>query len=133
MMATWLSLETHDAKGAKLVALETQKVIPFEIRRVYFIDQPDPSIVHGRHAHKSGETVLVCLRGSCRVTLDDGRHKSEFLLDRADRALHVGPLVWEEFTLSADGLLLVLADAPYDRGSYIEDYDAFLTMTQCDA
>jgi len=130
MKATWIPFTTHDAKRGRLVSLEAQKDIPFDIKRVYYIDRSDCSVVRGQHAHVRGEEVLVCLRGSCAVTLDDGRATREFMLDRPDRGLHVGPLLWEEFRLSADAVLLVLASTTYDRADYIEDHVAFLALVR---
>lgn len=130
MKATWIPFTTHDAKRGRLVSLEARKDVPFVIERVYYIDQSDRSIVRGRHAHLRGEEVLVCLRGSCAVTLDDGRATHEFMLDRPDRGLHVGPLQWEEFRLSSDAVLLVLASTTYDRADYIEDRAAFLALAR---
>jgi dTDP-4-dehydrorhamnose 3,5-epimerase-like enzyme len=130
MKATWIPFTAHDAKRGRLVALEAQKDIPFVIERVYYIDQSDPSLVRGQHAHVRGEEVLVCLRGSCRVTLDDGRSTRDFVLDRPDRGLHVGPVQWEEFRLSSDAVLLALASTTYDKADYIEDRAAFLALVR---
>jgi len=89
--------------------------------------------VRGRHAHRRGEQVLVCLQGSCAMTLDDARTTRTFVLDSPDRALHVGPMQWEEFRLSSDAVLLVLADTPYDAADYIEDRAAFCALAGCRA
>lgn len=130
MKATWIPFATHDAKRGRLVSLEAGKDIPFAIKRVYYIDQSDRSITRGKHAHLRGEEVLVCVRGSCTLTLEDGRSTREFKLDRPDRGLHVGPLQWEEFRLSSDTVLLVLANTTYDRADYIEDHAAFLDLVR---
>lgn len=130
MKATWIPFTTHDAKRGRLVSLEVQKEIPFVIERVYYIDQSDRSVVRGQHAHLRGEEVIVCLRGSCAVTLEDGRSTRKFVLDRPDRGLHVGPLQWEELRLSTDAILLVLASTTYARADYVEDHDAFLALVR---
>jgi UDP-2-acetamido-3-amino-2,3-dideoxy-glucuronate N-acetyltransferase len=128
--ATWIRLTTHDAKQGRLVSLGVQTEIPFTVERVYFIDQADPSVVRGQHAHLCGEELLICLRGSCTLTLDDGTYTSEFLLDRPDRGLHVGPMLWEEFSLSSDAVLLVVASTAYSRADYVEDRAAFLALVR---
>jgi alkylation response protein AidB-like acyl-CoA dehydrogenase len=130
MKATWISFTTHDAKGGRLVALESGRDIPFEVRRVFYVHGQDPALVRGQHAHLRGEQVLVCLHGSCAMTLDDGRSTREFVLDRPDRGLHVGPMQWEEFRLATDAVLLVFASTTYDRSDYVEHHAAFLDLAR---
>ncbi len=128
MKADWIELTAHQAKRGLLVAMEAAGDIPFPVQRVFFITQADPSVVRGRHAHLRGDQMLVCTRGSCVLRLDDGVSMKEFVLDRPDRALHIGPLQWEEFLLSADAVLLVLASEPYDPANLIDDPDEFLRV-----
>lgn len=130
MKAEWIELVAYSAKQGLLVPMETAKDIPFVIRRVFFITQADPSVVRGRHAHLSGEQVLVCVQGSCTLSLSDGDSTAEFMLDRPDRALHIGPLQWEELSLSSDAVLLVLASDLYDSANYIEDRDDLIRRTR---
>jgi hypothetical protein len=130
--AAWIPFTTRDTKGGHLVAVESLVDIPFEIRRVFYVHGQDPARVRGQHAHRQGEQVLVCLCGHCAMTLDNGRSTREFVLDRPDRGLHVGPMLWEEFRLSSDALLLVLASIAYDRADYIEDRAAFLDLARRD-
>lgn len=128
MKADWIQLDLKSAKGGRLVALESGREAPFPIARVYYVLAADPPQVHGRHAHRKGEQLLVCLSGWCRVTLDDGRSRQEFLLDRPDRALHIGPLLWEEFRFSPGAVLLALCDTPYDPADQVVNYDEFLAL-----
>ena len=130
MRAAWIPFTTQDSKGGHLVALESHQDIPFEIRRVFFVYGQDSTRVRGRHAHLRGEQVLVCLDGRCAMTLDDGRSTQEFVLDRPDRGLYVGPMLWEEFRFSSDAVLLVLASTAYDRADYIEDRANFLDLAR---
>lgn len=125
---SWIDFEPRTGKSGLLVAIEATKQVPFRIERVYYVLGADPSVTLGRHAHRRGEQVLVCLTGSCRLTLDDGRSTEEFVLDRPDRGLLVGPLLWEEFRLSVDAVLLVLCSTPYEAGDQIEDRDEFLSL-----
>lgn len=130
MDADLLAFPSHDARGGRLVSLQTQANVPFSIRRVYYIERSDGAAVHGRHAHLRGEEVIVCLRGTCIATLDDGHSTRRFTLDDPGRGLYVGPLLWEEFDLSTGSLLLALASTLYDRADYIDDYDAFLEIVR---
>ena len=63
-----------DERGS-LVALEVGKDIPFEVKRVYYIFKTEDGVSRGFHAHKALRQVAVCVSGSCRFVLDDGKRK----------------------------------------------------------
>lgn len=35
-------------------------------------------VVRGKHVHKCLKQILVCIHGSCKVRLDNGREKNSF-------------------------------------------------------
>lgn len=73
--------------------------------------------------------MLICLKGSCRALVDDGRVRRAVLLDRPTLALHLPPMVWgTQFSYSPDCILLVLASHPYDPDDYIRSYDEYLAL-----
>lgn len=114
-----------DDRGS-LIALEGMKNIPFEIKRVYYIFATAPGVRRGFHAHRNLRQVAVCVKGSCRFLIDDGKTKQEYLLDNPDKGLYIDTLVWREmFDFSPDCVLLVLADAVYDESDYIRNYQDF--------
>ena len=104
--------------------------MPFEIRRVYcIIGHPDRP--RGFHAHRNLSQLLVCLSGSCRIIIDNGHERGEWLLDRPDLGVAVGPLEWREMHDFSDGaVLMCLADAPFDEADYIRDYAEFLALSR---
>lgn len=119
-----------DERGS-LVALETNKTVPFDIKRVYCIFGTKPGVARGFHAHKSLRQVAVCVTGSCRMLLDNGQLKEEVLLDSPTKGLLIEDLVWREMhDFTHDCVLLVLASEQYDEADYIRDYDEFLRLTK---
>lgn len=117
-----------DARGM-LVAVEQQKDIPFEIKRVYYIYATQPDVRRGFHAHKTLEQVLICVHGSCKILLDDGTEREIVVLDRPYEGLHISKRMWHEmYDFSPDAVLLVLASDLYNEEDYIRDYDAFLAF-----
>ena len=122
-------LVNSDGRG-KLVSLESGKNIPFEIKRVYYIyDTKD--IARGFHAHKNLQQVLICVSGSCAVTLDDGEVKEKFLLNNPSHGLFVGNMVWREMhDFSENCVMMVLANDYYNEEDYIRDYEGFLSDRQ---
>ena len=117
-----------DERGS-LVALESEKTVPFPIKRVYYIFGTNAGVSRGFHAHKSLQQVALCITGKCRMILDDGRQRNEVWLDSPNKGLIIGDLVWREMhDFSEDCVLLVLASEHYDEADYIRDYGKFLKV-----
>ena len=115
-----------DDRGS-LVALEGNRSVPFDIKRVYYIYSTKEGVSRGFHAHHNLKQVAVCLAGSCRFILDDGKEKEEVILDNAVKGLLVDNFIWHEmYDLSSDCVLMVLASDYYDESDYIRDYQTFL-------
>ena len=70
-----------DHRG-QLVALESNRQIPFDIKRVFYIYGSQEGVSRGNHAHYKAKQFLVALNGSCKITLDDGRKKETFTLNK---------------------------------------------------
>jgi len=121
-------LKLGDDRGS-LVALEANKTIPFDIKRVYYIFATETGVARGFHAHKALKQVAVCVTGTCRILLDNGCHKEEVLLDSPTKGLLIEDLVWREMhEFSPDCVLLVLASEHYDEADYIRNYEDFLKI-----
>lgn len=117
-----------DERGS-LVALESEKTVPFPIKRVYYIFGTNAGVSRGFHAHKRLQQVALCITGKCRMILDDGRQRDEVWLDSPNKGLIIGDLVWREMhDFSEDCVLLVLASEHYDEADYIRDYGKFLKV-----
>lgn len=119
-----------DVKGdyqGRLVALEELRDVPFDIKRIYYIYNTLEDVIRGRHGHLALTQLLICLRGSCDVVLDDGRRKERVRMDKPSYGLLIKPMTWREMHhITHDCVLMVLADAYYDEADYIRDYDDFI-------
>jgi dTDP-4-dehydrorhamnose 3,5-epimerase-like enzyme len=115
-----------DERGS-LVAIEQLKDIPFEIKRVYYIWGTEKESVRGKHAHTQLEQVLICVSGSCKIRLDNGKEKQIIDLKDKNQGLFIGTMIWREmFDFSEDCVLLVLASEYYNEKEYIRDYSEFV-------
>lgn len=115
-----------DERG-KLVSLEGNKNIPFDIKRVYYIFDTLPDQIRGKHAHKDLEQIIVAMDGSCEFVLDDGKERKSIWLNRPDVGLYIGNNIWREMQNFSYGCkLMVLASKHYDEKEYIRSYDEFL-------
>ncbi len=118
---------SHGDERGQLVALEEGKEIPFAVKRVYYIYDTKAGVRRGFHAHKSLEQILVCVKGSCKIHLDNGYETEEVLLDSPTVGLYINNDMWREmYDFSPDAVLLVLASEFYDERDYIRDYNRFL-------
>jgi len=119
---TILSLPNfQDFKGS-LTVLE--KVLPFEILRVYWIYGADGQ-TRGGHRHIVTRQALVALSGSVSVYMNNGRVAETIVLNDPSRCLLVEPEDWHTMTFEKNAILLVLSSHLYDRSEYIDvPYDS---------
>lgn len=115
-----------DSRG-KLISLEGNRNVPFEIKRVYWIYDTLPNEERGFHAHKDMEQIIVAMDGACEFVLDDGESRESVWLNRPDVGLYIGKNMWREMKNFSYGCkLMVLASDYYDEKEYIRNYDDFL-------
>ena len=122
-----ISLKPLGDERGSLVALEGNKNVPFDIKRVYYIFGTKEGVSRGFHAHQNLKQVAVCVTGSCRFVLDNGKQREEVALDKSTTGLLIDDLTWREmYDFSPDCVLMVLASEYYDELDYIRDYDKFI-------
>lgn len=119
-----------DARG-QLIALEENKNIPFEIKRVYYLTGTLPDVARGFHAHKKLRQMAVCVSGKCKMLMDDGATKEAVWLDTPNKAILIEPMIWHEMhEFSGNCVLLVLANDYYDESDYIRNYNEFISQAK---
>ena len=115
-----------DTRGQLSVA-ELGGALPFVVRRVYWIHGTKPSVSRGFHAHKKLRQLCVCVAGSVRIVLFDGRNEESVVLDSSAKGLLIGSGLWHEMhDFSPDCVLMVFADAEYNEADYIRDRAEFI-------
>ena len=121
----------HGDDRGQLIAIEEQKDLPFDIKRVYYIYDTLSGVRRGFHAHRNLEQILLCVCGSCKIHLDDGTDTAEVTLDRPDQGLYIANNMWREmYDFTPGTVLLVLASEYYDEADYIRNYEDFQKMIQ---
>ena len=126
----------EDARGNLAVA-EVAELIPMSIARCFFVYQVPSKDIRGdavvcsEHAHRRCMQFLLCVAGSCSVVADDGRSRTEIVLDRPSVGIFVPPMIWcTQYKYSSDAVLMVLASESYDPDDYIRDYNEFLARVR---
>lgn len=118
----------EDLRGA-LTFGEINQHLPFEPKRYFIVFDVPSREVRGEHAHLELHELLICIRGSCSVYLDDGISHDEIALSTPTMGLHIPPMVWGvQYKYSPDAILLVLASDIYKADDYIRDYDEFIKL-----
>ena len=126
-LVQWIEFPPLGDERGSLVAMEGNKTVPFDIKRVYYIFGTRPGVARGFHAHKALKQVAVCVTGKCRILLDNGIEKADVWLDSPARGIVIREMVWREMhDFSPDCVLLVLASEHYDEGDYIRNYKDFI-------
>jgi dTDP-4-dehydrorhamnose 3,5-epimerase-like enzyme len=120
-MARQIDLKTFTDSRGNLTVIE--KVIPFDIKRIFYIYGVDKS-ERGGHRHHKTIQAAVCIKGSCVISNNDGVSKEEFHLDQPNKCLILEPKDWHKmYSFSEDAILMVLASEYFDPADYIfEEY-----------
>lgn len=121
------AFQQHGDDRGLLIALEAYKDIPFEIKRVYYMYDTVEGVRRGYHAHKTLEQILICINGSCKVLLDNGKEKKIVSLEKRYEGLYVAKNMWHEmYDFSQDAVLMALASDYYEDDDYIRNYSEFI-------
>ncbi len=122
-MAELIPLDTFTDERGNLTVIE--KVLPFDIKRVFYIYGTDQS-TRGGHRHKTTVQAAICLRGQCKVKSHDGNKEIVFDLDSPAKCLILSPEDYHTMhDFSDDAMLMVLASTYFNEGDYIfEPYES---------
>lgn len=124
-----LDLEKNHRIKGNITVIEKQSLIPFDIRRVYYLYDVPGGEERGGHAHKELSQLIVAASGSFDVVLDDGNNKWTVTLNRPYQGLYIVPGIWRELNnFSSGSVCLVLASHIYSEEDYIRDYKQFKTF-----
>ena len=124
----WVELPNLGDDRGSLIVADSNKNVPFKVKRIYYILDAKPDIPRGFHAHKELIQLAFCIKGSCNMIMDNGIEKQQVRIDKSNIGLMIPPMVWHEMhDFSEDCVMLVLASAQYDEADYIRDYDEFIT------
>lgn len=125
--ATMVELpKVHNVAGNITVIDNTDSMLPFDIKRVYYLYDVPGGENRGAHAHKELEQLIIAASGSFDITLDDGNTKRTFNLSRPYLGLYMPSGLWRELdNFSSGAICLVLASDLYKDEDYIRNYEDF--------
>ena len=115
----------HNPSG-NITIVQSDSVLPFRIKRVYYLYDVPGGSDRGGHAHKALQQLIVAASGSFDVILDDGEMKKTVHLNRPNYGLLIVPGIWREIiNFSSGAICLVLASEKYNPSDYIRNYSEF--------
>lgn len=116
-MAKIIDLKTFTDERGNLTVVE--KVLPFEIKRIFYIYGVDNS-ERGGHRHHKTQQAAICIKGSCRIDSFDNENHQTFSLDSPSKCLIIEPNDWHVMShFTEDAILMVLASEFYNPQDYI--------------
>ena len=114
----------EDPRG-NLSVLE-RDIIPFAIKRVYFLYDVPSGAERGGHAHIEQEECIIAVSGSFEVVLNDGDTEKVFTLNKPNEGLYVTKNTWRELrNFSSGSVCLVVSSGEFDEADYIRDFNDF--------
>ena len=109
------------------IAVIENDVVPFEIKRVYYLYDVPSTAQRGGHAHKEQIELLIALSGSFDVILKDGKNTQTVTLNKPDKGLLIKTNVWRELeNFSSGSVCLVVVSDVFNEEDYIRNYDDYL-------
>ncbi len=119
-----------DPRG-NLTFVESQRHVPFDIKRVCYTYDVPGGAQRGGHAHKELKQLIIAMSGSFDITLYDGFQKKKFNLNRSYFGLYVCSMIWREIdNFSSGSVCLVLASEFYSEADYYREYEGFLNAVR---
>jgi dTDP-4-dehydrorhamnose 3,5-epimerase-like enzyme len=105
-------------------------VVPFDIKRVYYLYDVPAGAERGGHAHKKLQQFLVALSGSFDVVLNDGQQQKTVTLNKPFEGLLITNGIWRELkNFSSGAVCLVVASDVFEEEDYIREFDEFLSIS----
>lgn len=109
------------------IAVIEKDVVPFDIKRVYYLFDVPSNARRGGHAHKEQFELLIPLSGSFDVLLKDNTTQQTITLNKPDKGLLIKSNVWRELdNFSSGAVCLVISSGEYDEADYIRDFEKFI-------
>lgn len=115
----------QDSRG-NLSFIENSELLPFIIKRTYWIYDVPGGCIRGSHAFKEQHEFIVALSGSFDIILNDGKEDQKFTLNRSYYGLYIPKLYWRRIeNFSTNSLALIVSDQQYSENDYIRDFQEF--------
>lgn len=115
-----------DPRG-NLTFVEGGGLVPFDIKRVFYLYDVPGGADRGGHALKQCHQFLIAMSGSFDVIVGESEQKKRFHLNRSYYGLYLPPMLWREMdNFSSGSVCLALASERYSEADYYREYTDYL-------
>lgn len=116
----------HNVAGNITAIDNADGLLPFDVKRVYYLYDVPGGESRGAHAHKELQQLIIAASGSFDITLDDGQTRRTFQLSKPYYGLYMPAGLWRELNnFSSGAICLVLASHTYNAEDYLRAYSKF--------
>lgn len=120
-----IKIPTHkDARG-DLSVIELKDYASWPVKRVYYVTSVTQD--RGGHAVKGEKKIYVCMQGSMKARIHDGKEWHEVELKGPDDGILMEGFCYREFEDFSEGAVLsAISNMNYEPDKYIYDFEEFL-------
>ena len=119
----------HSESKGNLTVVQNGDTLPFDVKRVQYLYDVPGGESRGGHAYKDTDEFIIAISGSFDVTVDDGKEKKTFTLNRSYYGLFIPKGLWRTMeNFSTNSLALEFGSIHYDVSDYVRDYEEFLNL-----
>lgn len=123
----------QDDRGT-LVIVEDLNDLPIKVKRIFYMMDFEVGTIRGQHANRYSEFIIVNLKGSVKIDVENGFDKVSYTLNKPNKGIFIPKMHWKKmFDFSQDSTLLVLASELYNENEYINNYEQFLYEARMNA
>jgi len=108
------------------LSVGSNRVLPFEIKRVFWTYDTPTHVIRGNHAHLHTEMILIAISGEIIVDCElKPNFKKSFTLNDPNIGLYIPVMCWHTMNYVGNAVQLVIANSNYDERDYIRSYDDY--------
>jgi hypothetical protein len=124
-----ISIPKITNRAGNIAIVESDQLLPFNIKRIYYLYDIPSGKNRGGHAHRELRQLLVAASGSFEVELFDGKERKKVFLNSPNIGLLIVPGIWRELTgFSSGSVCLVMASELYSEIDYFYDMKSYLNF-----
>lgn len=127
-----IELPRHAHENGTIAVAQNSSLLPFDIKRTFFIYDIPSDAKRGGHSHYHTEELIVAVTGSFVVKMYDGVEWKTVALNRPYQALYVPAGIWRSLEdFSSGSVCLSLCPDDFDEADYVRDMELFKELTKC--
>ncbi|HTO35699.1 MAG TPA: FdtA/QdtA family cupin domain-containing protein [Flavobacterium sp.] len=118
-----------DPEGRGNLSVIENDILPFEVKRVYYLYDVPSDASRGGHAHIELHQCLIAVSGSFDVVVDNGVNREIIHLNKPNKGLIIPNGIWREIeNFSSSAVCLALVSDVFKEEDYIREYKEFISF-----